>query len=192
MAEADPACLRSSNFWILPVEVLGSSPKTTALGTLKPARCCLQWAIRLSALSCEPSHSLAWAIKGLLQGYVEADFNAAIDAFNTSLDEAGDDFCKITAATNTLTVSSAATPEQAKALYQAFADVLNKVADHLPVDSGADSATLKSAAEKILSDAEADGYDPATISGGSPEAFNDPEIAKSMAAVGEAITKNCQ
>lgn len=122
----------------------------------------------------------------------EADFNAAIDAFNTSLDEAGDDFCKITAATNTLTVSSAATPEQAKALYQAFADVLNKVADHLPVDSGADSATLKSAAEKILSDAEADGYDPATISGGSPEAFNDPEIAKSMAAVGEAITKNCQ
>ena len=122
----------------------------------------------------------------------EADFNAAIDAFNTSLDEAGDDFCKITAATNTLTVSGAATPEQAKALYQAFADVLNKVADHLPVDSGADSATLKSAAEKILSDAEADGYDPATISGGSPEAFNDPEIAKSMAAVGEAITKNCQ
>lgn len=122
----------------------------------------------------------------------EADFNAAIEAFNTSLDEAGDDFCKITAATNTLTVSSAATPEQAKALYQAFADVLNKVADHLPVDSGADSATLKSAAEKILSDAEADGYDPATISGGSPEAFNDPEIAKSMAAVGEAITKNCQ
>ena len=122
----------------------------------------------------------------------EADFNAAIDAFNTSLDEAGDDFCKITAATNTLTVSGAATPEQAKALYQAFADVLNKVADHLPVDSGADSATLKSAAEKIMSDAEADGYDPATISGGSPEAFNDPEIAKSMAAVGEAITKNCQ
>jgi hypothetical protein len=33
--------LRSSNFWILPVLVLGSSPKTTARGTLKPARCWL-------------------------------------------------------------------------------------------------------------------------------------------------------
>ena len=34
MADAEPARLRSSNFWILPVEVLGSSPNTTALGTL--------------------------------------------------------------------------------------------------------------------------------------------------------------
>ena len=34
---AEPACLRSSNFWILPVLVLGSSPNTTARGTLKPA-----------------------------------------------------------------------------------------------------------------------------------------------------------
>jgi hypothetical protein len=29
MALADPARLRNSNFWILPVLVLGSSPKTT-------------------------------------------------------------------------------------------------------------------------------------------------------------------
>ena len=34
MAWTDPACRRSSNFWILPVLVLGSSPKTTARGTL--------------------------------------------------------------------------------------------------------------------------------------------------------------
>lgn len=29
IALAEPACLRSSNFWILPVLVLGSSPNTT-------------------------------------------------------------------------------------------------------------------------------------------------------------------
>ncbi len=34
MALAEPTCLRSSNFWILPVLVLGSSPNTTARGTL--------------------------------------------------------------------------------------------------------------------------------------------------------------
>lgn len=34
MANADPACLRSSNFWILPVLVLGSSPKMMMRGTL--------------------------------------------------------------------------------------------------------------------------------------------------------------
>ena len=34
MALAEPTCLRSSNFWILPVLVFGSSPNTTARGTL--------------------------------------------------------------------------------------------------------------------------------------------------------------
>lgn len=34
MAVAEPASLRSSNFWILPVLVLGSSPNTMARGTL--------------------------------------------------------------------------------------------------------------------------------------------------------------
>ena len=34
------ALSRSTNFWILPVEVLGSSVKTTVRGTLKRARCC--------------------------------------------------------------------------------------------------------------------------------------------------------
>lgn len=38
-----------------------------------------------SALNCEPSHSLAWAMKGLLQGYVDADFGAAEEAHEESL-----------------------------------------------------------------------------------------------------------
>lgn len=38
------------------------------------------------ALSTEPAHALAWAIKGLLHGYVDADFDAAGAAFGRSLE----------------------------------------------------------------------------------------------------------
>ena len=34
MAATDPAFSRSTFFWILPVEVLGSGPSTTVRGTL--------------------------------------------------------------------------------------------------------------------------------------------------------------
>lgn len=33
IALSDPTALRSWNFWILPVDVFGSSPKRTAFGT---------------------------------------------------------------------------------------------------------------------------------------------------------------
>lgn len=38
------------------------------------------------ALSAEPAHALAWAIKGLLHGYVDADFEAAGAAFARSIE----------------------------------------------------------------------------------------------------------
>lgn len=41
-ASTDLAFAHNVNFWIFPVEVLGTSPKTTAHGTLKPAKCFLQ------------------------------------------------------------------------------------------------------------------------------------------------------
>ncbi len=34
IADADFACSRRTNFWILPVEVLGSTQNSTCLGTL--------------------------------------------------------------------------------------------------------------------------------------------------------------
>lgn len=37
------------------------------------------------ALNCEPANSLAWAIKGLLHGYVDADFSAAESAYGEAL-----------------------------------------------------------------------------------------------------------
>ena len=37
------------------------------------------------ALACEPANSLAWAIRGLLHGYVDADFNAAEADFTEAL-----------------------------------------------------------------------------------------------------------
>ena len=39
IAAADPARSRSRNFWILPVDVFGSSPNTTLFGALNRARC---------------------------------------------------------------------------------------------------------------------------------------------------------
>src|SRR5205807_9555227 len=43
--------LRSTNFCTLPVEVLGSSPNSTALGTLNPASLARQWATSSSPVS---------------------------------------------------------------------------------------------------------------------------------------------
>jgi len=37
MADAERNCSRNTNFWIFPVEVFGSTPKITCLGTLKRA-----------------------------------------------------------------------------------------------------------------------------------------------------------
>src|SRR5689334_8160126 len=56
-AGESPSCFarsRRTNFWILPVEVFGSGPNTTVLGTLKWARlsrhqAMMLWADRLSA-----------------------------------------------------------------------------------------------------------------------------------------------
>src|SRR5262249_42163817 len=42
MAAVDLAFSRRTNFWILPVEVFGSSPNTTARGALNFAICCRQ------------------------------------------------------------------------------------------------------------------------------------------------------
>lgn len=39
-----------------------------------------------SALACEPTHSLAWAIRGLLHGYVDADFDAAESDYRHALE----------------------------------------------------------------------------------------------------------
>ena len=43
-ALADPVCWRSRNFWILPVFVFGTGPKTNFFGTLNRARCARQCA----------------------------------------------------------------------------------------------------------------------------------------------------
>ena len=57
MALVAPTAARSSNFWILPVEVLGSSPKRTARGTLKPGSSSLQCAMISSAVALQPGLS---------------------------------------------------------------------------------------------------------------------------------------
>lgn len=118
------------------------------------------------------------------------EFDAAIAKFNSTLDAAGGDFCKIALAANSLNLSDPSTPQQAEAAYKAFASVLTKVGDAAP--AGVDGAKLKAAATKILDDAKADGYDPTKLTAGKgPAALDDPEIAKAMADVGVAIQKQC-
>src|SRR5579871_161495 len=50
IAATESTCLRSSNFWIFPVDVFGRGPNTTAFGDLKPGSCLRQNA-RISASS---------------------------------------------------------------------------------------------------------------------------------------------
>ena len=57
MAAADPARSRSRNFWILPVDVFGSSPNTTLFGTLNRARCCRQCSMISCSATAAPGFS---------------------------------------------------------------------------------------------------------------------------------------
>jgi len=55
MAFAEPAWLRSRNFWILPVEVFGIGPNTTTFGVLKPDMCVRQKAMISASVALAPS-----------------------------------------------------------------------------------------------------------------------------------------
>ena len=52
MAAIDFACWRSTNFWILPVEVFGSVAKITLRGTLKRAICARQCSMMSASVTC--------------------------------------------------------------------------------------------------------------------------------------------
>src|SRR6185503_15626610 len=53
IALVDLARSRRTNFWILPVEVFGSSPNTTARGALNLARCSRQKSMSSFSVTCE-------------------------------------------------------------------------------------------------------------------------------------------
>jgi len=55
IAFADPTSLRSRNFWIFPVEVLGIGPNMIAFGVLKPLICERQKAMMSASLALTPS-----------------------------------------------------------------------------------------------------------------------------------------
>ena len=63
MAVGEPTCLRGSNFWIFPVEVLGNSPNTTVRGTLNVAMCYLKCETMSSAVVSMPR--VHWPISPL-------------------------------------------------------------------------------------------------------------------------------
>ena len=57
IAVADFARSRSTYFWILPVDVFGSSQKTIFFGALKRASSCWQWAISSASVAVAPGFS---------------------------------------------------------------------------------------------------------------------------------------
>ena len=57
IALADFTWLRSSNFWIFPVDVFGNTPNTTAFGDLKPGSSLRQKAMISASVAFAPSFS---------------------------------------------------------------------------------------------------------------------------------------
>jgi hypothetical protein len=57
MAAAECNCSRNTNFWILPVEVLGNTPKMTCLGTLNRAISARQCAMISASDAVAPTRS---------------------------------------------------------------------------------------------------------------------------------------
>src|SRR6266403_2655653 len=55
IAFAESTWLRSKNFWILPVDVFGMVPNTTAFGVLKPDICWRQYAMISASVARAPS-----------------------------------------------------------------------------------------------------------------------------------------
>lgn len=118
------------------------------------------------------------------------EFNANADKFQTELDAAGDNFCKITAAVSSFGASEPTTADQAKTIFLAFADILDKVADNLPTGSTANADVLHRAATEVRTEANDPNLDPKKVTGG-PKALSEPDVVTAMAAVSDDIAKNC-
>ena len=121
----------------------------------------------------------------------QEEFDTQIAAFNTSLDKAGGDFCKTAAAANSLNPGMPSSPDQVKALYEAFAKELTAIADALPADSGIDPAKLKDAAQRVMDDGKAANFDPATLGSQPPPSLTAADVTATMQGVQQLIEKSC-
>lgn len=119
-----------------------------------------------------------------------AEFESNATKFQEQLSAAGDDFCKITQSVSTFGSGRPTDPGQVKTIFLAFADVLDKVADHLPAGSTADPAVLHRAAADTRTEANSPDLDPAQVEGG-PKALAQTDVVTAMAAVSDDITKHC-
>lgn len=121
---------------------------------------------------------------------VPLPFDEAIVAFDERLESAGDDFCAIATAGSILS-TDATTPEQVEEFFTAFASLLKAGADHLPEDSEVDGSLLEDAAEQMLADAEAGGFDPAQLDEGLPPALAAPDVAAELERLTAEIEERC-
>lgn len=120
----------------------------------------------------------------------DEEFSSQLAKVEAALEAAGSDFCGIAKAADALTLGMPSNATQAKAAYEAFAKVLRAMADHLPEGSKADPAVIRAAADSVLSEGQANGYDPSKFTS-MPQVFNDPATMQSMGAISSDIGTNC-
>lgn len=120
-------------------------------------------------------------------------FQSGLATMKSSLDAAGNDFCKITTAVSSFT--QAGDPENAddvKAFLAFYTDFFDKLAANLPADSGIDPDVLTTAAKKLADDAEKGGYSTEMFSSSAPpDAFAGKDITEAMSKLGGIIAKSC-
>ena len=120
-----------------------------------------------------------------------AAFAAAMDDAEGALAAAGTDLCKIAAAAGQMGANAPSSPEDMKRVYGVYGKTITAVADALPAESAADAQILRDAVEKMMADAEKDGYDVSAFEGEGPAAFSEPEPAAAMERMSQTIGEKC-
>lgn len=120
-------------------------------------------------------------------------FGQTIGSVQGDLAAAGDDLCKIAAATSDLEQAGApTTTADIQALLTVYGDVFNKIADALPDESADDAEVIRDAVTEMLAKGAASDYDPNSFTETGPAGlFDNPAMATTMERVGKKIADEC-
>lgn len=110
----------------------------------------------------------------------DSEFTKVVDGLNKSLDDAGDDVCKVLAAFAE-TTPTPANPDQTRQAIDLVARALNQLADAAPASAADSAAVIKTTAAKLPDEAAAVGYDPTKVSNLS--AMMDASFAQAMGTI---------
>lgn len=118
-------------------------------------------------------------------------FTSKLAEASAAIDAAGDDFCKVGAATRNFNAAGQpATVEDLMAFLAFYTKVLNKVADTVPADSGIDPDVLRNTATALNAEAQAKGY-PVNLFTGTIDTFTDETTLGAMRSLTSYLQSNC-